>query len=759
MSDKDLTGKELAKNLSSSKRDAAAVQRSAKSIEDSLAKAAQNMANVFKNKGSFYGGSNNNGRGGGGGGGGNMPGPSDMQNSLLRPGVGLTDFTHFAAGMASGFANFLPDVSSTIQRAGGYYNATVMGGFRGSQRISRGEVEDRTYGVLASMKGITSAGSSANVANIFANQGMVATSDTYMQNTRAVGNAARYLNMSNEKAATAIGGLGTGASSANIMRNFGVYTTDPTTGKERSMSQVFEDLAGKFTRPGANASAEDVQNSIRKGALGASIAASGLSEDQQTLFKQYMIDRAGGDKMDLSNQSAMHKLMIKNGESGNSNPLSPMMDLETSGEGAMQSAEPAYIQGIVKATFALKGLDAIAGELARVFGQVTAGLQTTLGAKTTQGLLGMTNASLNLISSGLESAMSGDPTGMSRVVAGSAAVSAGSAGLLISAGTTGLGAARGIAGDSGATAAKGVLDGGGGDSTAGNPLGSFSGVSYSTKGTTATSVLQPLEGNISVSGFNYDEKEPGGKIHKGVDYSAGTKSKVLAVAAGTVEEVYKSANGSWWENDGKTRTSYGKTGKNGNGNYVKINHGMGKNNRIVYTVYKHLSSVVVKAKDTVKAGQLIGYAGNTGDSKGAHLHYEVQEGNTIVNPKSLRGLLGNTSGSKVNVSVSSEGLASYNAVTGLYSGSTTGLSDLVDSSIGSLMTKNGISGNSTSPASKYANAGDTGSSGSGSGTVNNNVGGITVNIKDATPESAKKFAEYVQEYLNNQALTSNLGSL
>jgi hypothetical protein len=88
---------------------------------------------------------------------------------------------------------------------------------------------------------------------------------------------------------------------------------------------------------------------------------------------------------------------------------------------------------------------------------------------------------------------------------------------------------------------------------------------------------------------------------------------------------------------------------------------------------------------------------------------------------------------------------------------------LSSGTIGDLTAKYGVSSGSSSPANKYANAGDTGSSGSStsgsSGNVTNNVGGITVNIQDATPESARKFAEYVQEYLNNQTLTSNLGSL
>jgi murein DD-endopeptidase MepM/ murein hydrolase activator NlpD len=738
---KDLTGKDLAKNLSSSKKDAAEVAKSAKSIENSLVSAAKAIAGAF-GKGGFVagkmGGNNNGGNNGGG-----MPGPGDMQNnSLMRPGVGLTDFTNFASGMARGIGNFLPDVSSTIQRAGTYYNATIMGGYRGSKRISRGEVEDRTFGVLSSMGGVTSAGSSANVANIFSSQGMVASSDTYMQNTRAVGNAARYLNMSNEKAATAIGGLGTGASSANIMRNFGIYTTDPITGKERSMTQIFEDLAGRFTRPGANASAEDVQNSIRKGALGANIAASGLSADQQILFKQYMIDRASGNKMDLSNQSAMDNLMGKAGKIGNANPLNALMDLETSGEGAMKQATPSYIAGIEGATIALIGLDKVAGGLANVLGVVTAGLQTALGARTTQGLMTMANSSLNLISSGMEAVMSADPTGLSRAAAGGAAITTGTTGLQISGAVAAGGAVLGLVD-------KAV---GGGDTSNTNPLAELNNMSFSLGGDEKVSIGQPIEGKLEVTkGFNETVTfgQQKGQPHSGIDYAATTSTKVYAVADGKVSNLVKDNRGS----------------KTGNGNFVELDHGIGKNKLTLYSLYKHLSKVnpALKKDMEVKKGTWLGNAGSTGDSSGVHVHYQVKEGNTDVDPKLLGAKLGNKKSTKVTMSISDATTSQMNAVMRLLGGDLSALSSLSSGTIGDLTAKYGVSSGSSSPANKYANAGDTGSSGSStsgsSGNVTNNVGGITVNIQDATPESARKFAEYVQEYLNNQTLTSNLGSL
>lgn len=57
----------------------------------------------------------------------------------------------------------------------------------------------------------------------------------------------------------------------------------------------------------------------------------------------------------------------------------------------------------------------------------------------------------------------------------------------------------------------------------------------------------------------------------------------------------------------------------GYGNYVMILH---KNNYV--TLYAHLSSVKVKMGDKITKGMEIGYMGNTGNSFGAHLHFEVR---------------------------------------------------------------------------------------------------------------------------------------
>lgn len=95
--------------------------------------------------------------------------------------------------------------------------------------------------------------------------------------------------------------------------------------------------------------------------------------------------------------------------------------------------------------------------------------------------------------------------------------------------------------------------------------------------------------------------------HKGVDIGGvGYSTNVLATKAGVVIT-------------SKFSSSYG--------NYVVISHGPGNT-----TLYAHMSSRSVKEGDSVTQGQVIGVTGNTGISRGAHLHYEITEGGVRVNP-------------------------------------------------------------------------------------------------------------------------------
>ncbi|MGZ9164350.1 MAG: M23 family metallopeptidase [Anaerolineales bacterium] len=66
----------------------------------------------------------------------------------------------------------------------------------------------------------------------------------------------------------------------------------------------------------------------------------------------------------------------------------------------------------------------------------------------------------------------------------------------------------------------------------------------------------------------------------------------------------------------------------GYGNLVIVENGDYK------TYYAHLSSIPVSVGDTVNAGATIGLSGNTGNSTGPHLHYEIRRNGVTIDPTS-----------------------------------------------------------------------------------------------------------------------------
>ena len=108
-----------------------------------------------------------------------------------------------------------------------------------------------------------------------------------------------------------------------------------------------------------------------------------------------------------------------------------------------------------------------------------------------------------------------------------------------------------------------------------------------------------------------------GDNHVGVDIvgTTGGSSYIKAHSDGVVYNVVDGKN-----ND---RNS---SGVNSYGNYIQLKHSDG-----YYTLYAHLKKgLKLKKGDVVKEGSVIGTMGNSGNSTGTHLHFEVRNPNNYV---------------------------------------------------------------------------------------------------------------------------------
>lgn len=106
--------------------------------------------------------------------------------------------------------------------------------------------------------------------------------------------------------------------------------------------------------------------------------------------------------------------------------------------------------------------------------------------------------------------------------------------------------------------------------------------------------IRPVDGGWISSRFGMRW----GRMHQGLDVAVNTGTPVRAAAAGTVTQAGNAGN---------------------YGILVIIKHANGYETR-----YAHNSRMNVKVGQYVKQGDIIAYSGNTGNSTGPHLHFEIR---------------------------------------------------------------------------------------------------------------------------------------
>ena len=102
----------------------------------------------------------------------------------------------------------------------------------------------------------------------------------------------------------------------------------------------------------------------------------------------------------------------------------------------------------------------------------------------------------------------------------------------------------------------------------------------------------------AVVGASFGQYGLWSRYHTGVDFRAGYGVAIKSVKSGVV--LFSGNSGNWA------------------GNYVAVKHVDG-----MTTMSSHMSSMTVSAGQSVQAGQVIGYVGQTGRAFGAHLHFEL----------------------------------------------------------------------------------------------------------------------------------------
>jgi hypothetical protein len=464
-------------------------------------------------------------------------------------------------------------------------------------------------------------------------RGMMPGTAAFNQTVTASMNAAKYLGMENEVSASAFENLTSGSTSMMMMRNYGIYTSDPRTGNVLSQNQIFGQIYDRFTAGRQKQTLEGTMESLRRGNLGASIRASGLDEAQQRLLSQYFIDRSRGFELDYSDTAAVDAQIKKDADEGIVNPmLDPYRQNSISSE-LMSSATDEYLLGIKDSTEAMEFLSKhVKDELIPTFGRLKAFIDNFAGSNIGGGALG---AGAALLGGAMSTAGTLAGVGLGSKLGNKTPASSGK-GSFVGMGAKASPLMKGVGPAAGVLSA-GAIATGNMDLTAmsgagtGAMLGSFAGpkgmVVGAILGAIVGGINQMLQGgNAAGGGGNidpgpqgnnwtgaYGERRPYG-IHDGIDIAMPVGTPLKAVM------------------DGQVSFAGSGSGAMSRGIYLTIEHDGGYR-----TLYSHLSKLYVKQGDKVQKGQVIALSGNTGYSTGPHLHFSLYKNGQHTNPGQFVG--------------------------------------------------------------------------------------------------------------------------
>ena len=541
--------------------------------------------------------------GGGPGGGGGGGGGGSFASTVLNRG--------FSAGIAGGkmalgaFAaqyGMTPDLALTAQRSIGLEQALRLG--TGSRQMLNQQL---TGGLRNAM---SSVGSDAIAAPILASRGFMPGTANYQMMVGETAGAFRYLGIDNAAAASALASLRSAPTGAALY-NLGINTYNAETGKFKSTGQIAKELMNTLTA-GRGATPEQIAFALQSGTLSGTLTDIFGTGAERDIMQVAMMDIAKGKNPDLAMR----------GEKDPIAALAAAGEANYSQTRLMQSAEGPMIEGFANAASYISAFNAelekTIGPMAKLRGLISGIGGTNVGEGIATGA--------PLIASGLKDL----------VTLSSGLGKKGFAALLpIMTALAGVGASATQEAVQGATGVNNMPNPGnpnqkpfslipdwvysllpgidkpsGKDSTGGGSSGygaSFNAQRLGGKG--GSGVPQGMITAMYGAQNNDLWSSSGGK-HTGTDIAMPIGSPVEAAMDGTVSSTNAGAD-------------YGMS--------VVLDHGNG-----YQTVYGHLSERLVNLGDKVSKGQKIAKSGDSGNSTGPHLHYEVRFGqNNPVDPSSL----------------------------------------------------------------------------------------------------------------------------